>query len=205
MEAAQTGSPPPRTDEEVTKPSDALPGGAPDGLVEAADTTPGKRPFEEDEPEEAGEKESEALDFLLGNPHALRYDVEVEYDIPGGRRVPLVFVIKQLDGKRIIDIEDEHRIGGRGPFSELDNVATDAHLVAEATEKIVDKKAGKEVETDSMEFIGAGVTPQDAMRSRFAFQSGLLAGVAAHVRTISGYSPGRVGDPQRPIRQAVSG
>lgn len=185
------------------KPSDALPGGSPDGLNEAADAEPGKPAFANQSPEEAVDKEAGALDFLLGAPAAIKYDVPVTIDIPGGRQAELTFVIRQMDGKRIIELENEHRTGGMGPFSEIDDIAFNAHLVAEGTEKIVDKGSGREVTPDSMEWIGDQVTPQDAMRARFRFQSGVLAGIAGQIRAISGYRPDRVGTAERPMRHAV--
>lgn len=176
-------------------PADDLPGGAPDGLKDAA------RGHAD---EVDAEQESEALNFLLGRTQPLLYDVPVKYDTPHGQK-QLVFVVKQLDGERILEIEKENRKGD-GPFAELDDVMANAQMVAEACVAIVDKRTGAEVVPDSEEFIGGapgGATM--AMRVRFKYQSGILDGVSGQIRSVSGYNPSRVEAATRSVRDAVGG
>lgn len=213
MESSTKQSPTPPTAPrrpEDRKPSDALPEGAPDGLKEAADAE-GERPYsrapgqDEDEARVAGaRKEEEALEFLLGDPAAIGFEVPVMIYVPGGKDKELTFLIRQVDGKKLIDLENEYRTGGAGPFSELDEPNFNAALCAEATLKIVDKETKEEVDPRSEKFIGEWVTPVDAMRNRFRFQAGLLAGVTANIRRVSGYDQTRVGIAQRAAREAVS-
>lgn len=174
---------------------DDLPDGAPSGLSDAADG----RADEVD-----GAQESEALNFLLGRTEPLLYDVPVKYDTPKGQK-KLTFVVKQLDGERILEIEKENRKGD-GPFAELDDVMCNAQMVAEATVAIVDEATGAEVDPNSERFIGGapGGTTM-AMRIRFKYQSGVLDGVSGQVRSVSGYNPNRVEAASRSIRDAVGG
>jgi hypothetical protein len=172
-------------------PAEALPAGSPEGLKKAA------RGGKASTVEEAG-----ALDFLLGPTTALQFEVPVQLDTDKGRK-ELTFVIQQMDGDRIIKLEDDHREGS-GPFAELDDVGFNAALVAEGTVVIRDT-TGRETAPDEAEFIGGAVTPADAMKARFKKQSGLLAGLAGEIRRVSGYEPKRVGQAEAPIRDAVGG
>lgn len=172
-------------------PGDGLPDGAPDALSAAA---AGK--------EVDARGESEALDFLLGRTEPLVFDVPVKYDTRTGQK-KLVFAVRQVDGSRILELEKENRKGD-GPFAELDDVAFNAALVAEACVAIEDPAAGVEVDPKSEDFIGGapgGVAM--AMQVRFKFQSGLLDGVAGQVRSVSGYNPTRVESANRSIRDAA--
>lgn len=174
-------------------PAAGLPDGAPKGLEEAA------RGHEVD-----GKAESEALNFLLGATTPLLYDVPVKFDTPAGQK-ELVIVVQQLDGDRILALEKENRKGD-GPFAELDDIACNAALVAEACVAIVDKASDEEVDPKSDRFVGGapgGVAM--AMKVRFKYQSGLLDGVAGQIRSVSGYNPTRVESASRSIRDAVGG
>lgn len=184
-----------RTEREP-KASDLLPPDAPDGLKAAADgeDLPGA-----DEGEQL-KAEFSALDYLTGATKALTFDVPVRYDTEEGEQ-EIKFRIRQLDGARIIEIEDENTQGA-GPFAKLDDVAFNAALVAEATEYIEDA-TGKREEIKGAEFLGGVPDPAEAMRIRFKFQSGLLAGVAGEVRRVSGYAPGRVQMAQKVLQRAV--
>lgn len=168
------------------KPSAALPPDAPDALRTAAD---GKA----DDVTIGGEHE--ALSYLLGATKPVEYDVPVKFDTPAGTK-ELTFHIRQLDGKAIIKKEDAHRKGS-GPFAELDDIAFNADLVAEATVWISDA-TGRKVEPNSPEFDGGlGYGPALAMETRFKFQPGILDGIAGQIRSVSGYAPDRVGTAER--------
>jgi len=194
------------------KPSDELPDGAPDALKAATDAGPHRdSDLAPDSPEEAkgmdAEKaEASALDFICGSPHALMYDVPVTVDIPGGQSAGLTFIIRQLDGARIIALEDEHT-SGIGPFARLDDTKFNAALVAEGTVKIVEKdkddKVRAEMDPRSEKFISGFGSPAVAMEKRFSFQAGLLSGIAGQIRSVSGWRPDRVGIAERPVRDAV--
>lgn len=174
---------------------DGLPGGAPKALSDAA----AGRVDDVD-----GKGESEALKFLLGRTQPLLYDVPVKFDTPSGQK-SLTFVVRQLDGERILEIEKENRKGD-GPFAELDDISCNAQMVAEATVAIVDPKTGAEVDPNSEEFIGGmpGGAPL-AIQTRFKYQSGVLDGVSGQIRSVSGYNPNRVEAASRSIRDAVGG
>lgn len=187
-------------------PADALPAGAPEGLRKAArnedlDDKTAKTAGEE---RLAGEQaEAGALEFLLGAQGPISYDVKTALRTPDGPRI-LTFKIVQMDGARILEIEDENRIGS-GPFSKLDETKNDAALVAEATLHLTDP-GGTVVEVDSEEFRGRWDDPKIAMEKRFRWQAGLLQGVAERVKEVSGYAPGNVGRAERqerPVRDAV--
>jgi hypothetical protein len=173
-------------------PAKGLPEGSPEALAAAA------RGAEVD-----GEGESEALDFLLGRTQPLLFDVPVKFDTPAGQK-KLVFVVRQIDGERILDLEKEHRKGD-GPFAELNDVAFNAALVAEATVAIKDPSVeGAEIDPKSEQFIGgAPGGPAMAMQIRFKYQAGLLDGVSGQIRSVSGYNPSRVESANRAMRDAA--
>ena len=173
-------------------PAAKLPEGAPAGLQDAA------RGEEVD-----GLGESEALRFLLGRTQPLLFDVPVKYDTPEGQK-RIVFVVRQVDGGRILELEKEHRKGD-GPFAELNDVALNAALVAESCVAIVDPSLeDAEVDPKSDAFVGGSPGgPSMAMQIRFKFQSGLLDGVSGQIRSVSGYNPTRVEAANRSIRDAA--
>jgi hypothetical protein len=180
---------PAKKDSEKHDPAGIL-AGAPDGLEGAAKDADGVGPKEE----------SEALDFLLGATQALRYDVPVTYDTPKGSK-KLCFVIEQIDGKRIIELEKEYR-NGTGPFAEVDDIGLNAAIVYEAAIKIVegsssDDEKAPAIEVASEQFRGGIPSGPDAMQIRFKYQPGLLDGIAGEIRRVSGYATDRVGQAER--------
>lgn len=178
--ARGAGDPPP--------PSDSLPDGSPEGLKKVADG--------EDASKLTVGEERGALDWVLGATKPVEYDVPVKFDTPDGTK-ELTFHIRQLDGKKIIGLEDEHRKGS-GPFAELDDIAFNAALAAEATVYLTDP-TGRKVAPNEPDFI-AGLDfggPAEAMRIRFKYQPGLLDGIAGQIRSVSGYAPDRVGEASR--------
>jgi hypothetical protein len=194
-DSVEVGQASPSARKDPNDPANSLPQGAPDALAEAA-----RGRVDEDHPDGAGEKD--ALDFLLGATKPLSFDVPVKYDTDNGRR-DVIFHVRQVDGDRILALEKEHRRGD-GPFAELDDVAFNAALVAEATIAIIDRKSGREVDPKSEAFVGgAPGGPAMAVKVRFKFQSGLLDGVAGQIRSVSGYNPSRVESANAAIRDAV--
>lgn len=204
MEPAVRAGRPPKPEDRT--PSDDLPDGAPEGLQRAADgeedLAPEERGSEAEHDTAEGQAEVGALDFLLGDTPPIKYDVNVVIDVPGGKTAELTFVIRQVDGKRILGLEDEHTTG-IGPFARLDDVPFNAALVAEGTIEIIDKKTGRKVTPDDQEWIGDHQTPALAMEHRFSYSAGVLSGLAGQIRSVSGWAPGRVGNAERPIRDAV--
>lgn len=162
-----------------------LPLDAPDELVEAAQGHVARK----DEPE--GDKQDIAvLDFLLGPTTPLEYDVDTFIDTPEGRG-KLTFHLKQLDDKKIDDLEKEHSTG-EGPFRVVDRPSLNAALVAEATMFFQDP-TGKVVVPGSKEFRGPIPSAADALRGRFKFQPGVISMVAEEVRAAAGMTNDRVG------------
>ncbi|MGH2939443.1 MAG: hypothetical protein ACRDPE_15150 [Solirubrobacterales bacterium] len=189
----EVGPASPSARKDPNDPASGLPEGAPESLADAARGR---------EINAAGE--SEALDFLLGRTQPLLFDVPVKFDTDKGQK-KLTLVVRQLDGARILAIEKENRKGD-GPFAELDDVACNAAMVAEACVAIVDETAGVEVDPQTDRFVGGapGGVPM-AFQVRFKYQSGLLDGVTAQIRSVSGYNPSRVESANRSIRDAVGG
>jgi hypothetical protein len=181
--------------EALDDPAAHLPGGAPEGLKEAARGHAG---------EVDGAEESEALDFLLGRTRPLLYEIPTRFDTDKGER-RLIFVVQQMDGERILEIEKENRKGD-GPFAELDDIACNAQMVSEACVAIVDAKTGAEVAPTDDRFIGgAPGGAAMAVKVRFKYQSGILDGVTGQIRSVSGYNPNRVEAATRSVRDAVGG
>lgn len=194
--------------------SDDLPAGAPPALRTAADAgmagadeapLAGPTP-DRDRPVAEQRAEASALDFVLGAPRPLKYDVPVTVDVPGGRSAEMVFVVRQVDGSRILELEDEHT-QGIGPFAKLDDARFNAALVSEACIEMQEKNSNgqvvRRVTADSPEFVGQFGSPAIAMEKRFGFQAGVLSGIAGQIRSVSGWRPDRVGQAERPIREAV--
>lgn len=187
MEPATTNTRSEASPEEATT---DLPAGAPEGLERAAR---GEKPDTSTKVgrEQAARDEGEALDFLLGDPKPLEFDVPVTVDTANGR-IEFEFRLRQLDGRTFIKIEDDNRKGS-GPFAEVDEVGMDAALAGAAVVSILDLKTGRRVEVASREFVGSMVTPKDAFAHKFRFQPGVLTSLGAEIRRISGYGNDRIG------------
>lgn len=172
------------------KPSTRLPEDAPEAAKKAAD---GELTAESDP---NGDAEKTALDWILGATMRPGRYVPVEVETPNGMR-KLVFRILALDPNKIIQLENEHR-KGEGPFAELDEMKFNAALVAEATEYVTDS-SGREMRLSSEEFRAGLPSAAIALERKFTFQGGLLDGVVARIRQISGYDPQRVGGAERSL------
>lgn len=175
----------------------ALPDDSPEGLVEAA--AEGEL---SGSPEQQLEKEVGALDFLTGATKPLEYDIGVDYATPSGD-AKLTFHIRQMDGARILELEDAHTKGS-GPFGQIDDAKFNAALVAEATLYLTDA-SGEQLDLKSEKFRGPVPDAAEAVRIRFKFQSGLLSGVAGQIRAVSGWAPGRVAAAEKAVERAVGG
>lgn len=159
------------------------------------------------------EDERDALDFLLSPKPPRLYGVTVDYDTEAGIR-PLTFVIRGMDGRRLDAIEQAHISETTG---KMDQISAECQIVVEATVAL-EGSTGRQVKPDSPEFLTVRVPKQDApgefeqqtlaspamaLEARFKTQLGLIAGVAARVRAISGYDPRKVANPQRRLASAV--
>lgn len=181
------------------KPSDDLPQDAPEAVRELADGTDAKKMKRD--------AEHDVIAFFLGQQAAPRYKMRVEFDTPVGM-LPMEWVVRALDGKTIDEIEKRHTPDNQGPFGEMDDLAANAELVAEATVLIRDPKSGTEITIDDPRIRQTAdgrevVSINDAIKARFHWQSGLLAGMAGNVRRASGWAPDRVGEATRVMSDAA--
>jgi hypothetical protein len=152
-----------------------------------------------------------ALNYLLGTPQALAYELTLDYETDRGR-APLTVVFRQQDGK-VIDKAEERAMDQRtGRVSQLD---ADLELMHEAIVFFEDK-TGKQTDPKSPEFrtFRTGPNPDDvaeipstveALRRRFKGQHGLLSLAANEVRRCSGWDRDRVGRASRRLVEAAGG
>lgn len=183
------------------KPSDDLPKDAPPAVRDLADGG-----------EEAGRKtdregEKSVIAWFLGQQAPARYKMPIEFDTPVGT-MTMDWVIRSLDGKTLDDIEKRNTPDDAGPFGEMDDLAANAEIVAEATVVIRDPKSGEELKIDDPRIRSTGdgrevASIADAIKARFHWQSGLLAGMAGNVRRASGWAPDRVGAASRVMSDAA--
>lgn len=194
MGAVQWKAGEPRTDR-PEDPASALPPDAPQSAVDAArDLKPRGRAAQ-------AKGRKGAVAFLLGQQRPPRYKVKVEFATDEGD-MPLWFLIHSLDAKRIDAVEKAHT-DRDSPFGEMDELAVNAELIADALISFSDGEPdtpefdeGDVTKLDE-EFRGELASNADALRARFHWQEGLLTGVAQQVRRISGWAPDRVGQAQR--------
>jgi hypothetical protein len=154
------------------------------------------------------ENERDALDYVLAPKAPRLYDVRVMFDTDDGL-MPLVFVIRGSDGRKLdaIEMECVNESTGR-----VDQITADLRIVAELgcvqleTPRRALKLASEEfrtvrrpkpggVEGETETFVHA--SPVEALEARFKTQLGLVSGVARQVRVISGYDAERVGAARR--------
>lgn len=169
--------------------------------------------FNRDHEELTEEDEQDALDYLLAPKKPRLYDVAVQYDTDDGR-VPLTFVVRGMDGRKLEEMEKRHRSETTG---ELDVIGYDCELVATACE-FLESRRGRKIKINSDEFLTVKVPDPDnpdgelieqkieappvALEARFRTQLGLLSGVARSIRFVSGYDPQRVGEARRRLVNA---
>lgn len=130
-----------------------------------------------------------ALGFILAAGAVPKYNIPVDYLTDDEVRPlkPLVFVVEPQDGLVIAKLEARHIKDGV-----IDDIGSNASLVAEATIVIIDGLTGKQVSPTDPTWRGPFPEKGEAMARRFARQSGLLMGVASEIRRLSGYDPRRV-------------
>lgn len=155
------------------------------------------------------ENERDALDYVLAPKPPRFYDVKVQYETEDGP-VPLTFVIRGYDGRKIDAIESRNR---DEMTNRLDQTTYDCELITEAG-VMLESATGRQVRFDSDEFLTLKVPDPDdptgqtiktqrvaappiALEARFKTQLGLLMGVANEIRSVSGYDPQRVGSAHR--------
>lgn len=180
-------------------PAAQLPGGAPDGLKEAARGRLDEGLTDHDAAE-ATAKEAGALDFLLSNPSPQPFTVESLVDTPNGLKA-LTFHMHQLDGSRIEALENEHS-EGVGPFARVDRQRLNAAKIAEATDKMVDAN-GKELTPTDGGFLGDAVAPAIAFERMFKMQPGVSDQLAEQIDRMAGMTRDRVGMAERAVTAAV--
>lgn len=160
------------------------------------------------------ENEQDALDYLLAPKRPRLYDVKVQYDTDDGR-VPLTFVVRGMDGRKMESMEQRHRSDSTGL---LDQTSYDCELIA-ASCVYLESGSGRQVRLNSDEFLTLKVPNPDgaegelmeqkvaapplALEKRFQTQLGLLMGVAREIRAVSGFDPQRVGSAHRRLVDAV--
>jgi hypothetical protein len=169
--------------------------------------------FAQDRDELTVENEKSALDFLLAPKPPRWYGVTVDYDTEEGI-LPLTFVVRGVHGRKLDRLEQAAVSETTG---KVDVISAELSIVAEATGHLLDG-LGKRIELTSGEFLTVRVpnpdapgewltqrlaAPTEALEARFATQLGLIAGVAAKVRQLSGYDPRKVGDPKRRMTAAA--
>jgi hypothetical protein len=169
--------------------------GAPDALEAAAKGVEQAKQITDAE-------EQEALDFLLSPHGPVEHSVPVTLLTPAGKKT-IRWRIRQMDGKRILALEDEHTDENTG---KMDDIGVWAALVAEAT--VFPDVTSVQFRTPPPLEPGAApsapdASPADSLRRVFRFETGLLQGIASQVRTISGWSVDRVGTAQRVLVDAA--
>lgn len=159
-------------------------------------------------------EEKSALDWLLGDPKPIIYNVPVQYETPAGM-VPMTFVLRQIDARKIDAIEQKHVNQATGVLNQFD---ANVELIAEATLFITDP-SGKQMKLDSEEFrrakrrdpttgeivpfvLASGTL---ALERKFRMQLGLLNGVGVQIRRVAGFDTERVGKAQRRLVDASLG
>lgn len=141
-------------------------------------------------------EERDALSYFLTATPPGRHYVDVEMDFEGRGMATLRFHILAMRGKRIEAIENANK-KGEGPFAQIDQLQADAELVTEGTDFVEDPESGRGVKLDSPAFMGPAASPVIALQARFEGQEGLLGHIANRIRSISGWSPDRVGEAKR--------
>lgn len=145
------------------------------------------------------EDDRDAADWLCAPQRAHRFRVRTEFETDAGT-MPLTFVIKQIDSKRIDEIEKRNMDSASGT---INRIVANAEIVAEACELLEGAK-GHKVDPKSEEFRAGVPSTAVAFEQRFFYQAGVLSGVAGEVRRVAGWSPDRVGTAQRVLVEAAS-
>jgi len=144
-------------------------------------------------------EEESALDFLLGETRALEFTLKASIETPSGLK-PLTVHFRQQDGSVLDRIDAENRTG-EGPFAKLDVQGFNAGVFAAAVFALSDDR--RTVQLDDPAFIGGHPMGKlGAVQARFKFEAGVVDSIVQRVREVSGWSPDRVGTPQRRLVEA---
>lgn len=156
------------------------------------------------------EEEGSALDWLLGASQPIVHDVPVQLETPKGL-AKLTFVLKQMDTRKIDQIETRHVNQSTG---RIDRLSADVDIVTDATIELRDA-SGRALKLSSDEFKTVQrpdggqpfkhASPAEALEERFRKQLGLIGGVAMEIRKMAGFEPERVGSAQRRLVEASLG
>lgn len=145
-------------------------------------------------------QERSALDWFLEPQRALRYRVDVQFDTPRGP-LPLTFVLRSIPQAEMERIETRNR-KGEGMLAEYDDFQVNVEIVGEALVALED--GNRSLEPNDPAVLSGLPSVAEAMKARFYYQPGLLAGVSSEVRRISGWGSDRVGRAER-VLTAASG
>ena len=139
------------------------------------------------------DEERSALGWFLEPQRPLRYRCEVQFDTPEGIK-PLTMVVRSIPQAEMEKIENRNR-KGEGLMAEYDDFQVNVEIVGEALVALVD--GDEEIEPNDPRVLSGMPSIAEAMKARFYYQPGVLAGVAAEVRRISGWGTDRVGRAER--------
>jgi hypothetical protein len=139
------------------------------------------------------EQERSALTWFLEPQRPLRYRVPVQYDTPEGVQT-LTLLMRSIPQHDMERIEQRNRKGD-GPLAEYDDFQVNAEMVGEALVAFVDGE--EEIVANDPRVLSGLPSVAEAMKARFYYQPGLLAGLASEVRRISGWGTDRVGRAER--------
>lgn len=173
-----------------------LPGGAPDGLVSAAngDALP---------EDKAAELEAGALDFMCGDSPPVEFEVDAKVQAKDGLRKVTLHMV-QVDGDRLEALTQQHRREDSGPlFGTVDAFSLNCAIIAEACRFMEDPKGAKVTPTDP-EFIKDAVAPPYAFERAFKRQPGVAESIAAEVRRMAGNQEDLVGKAKRSTEHAMT-
>jgi hypothetical protein len=147
------------------------------------------------------ESEIDGLDFLLGAPQVIVAETTVRIVLPNGGTQTLVFVIKQMDGRKLDRIEADNTHNGRPDMITINSEVCAAAVLAiispngktiapQTDERWLNFKVLEDGEVIERRLPSRAL----AFEKRFRTQSGLLGGVADQVRKLSGFEFSAVGE-----------
>ena len=139
------------------------------------------------------EEERSALDWFLEPQRPLRYRAEVQFDTPEGIK-PMTMILRSIPQHDMEKIENRNR-KGEGLMADYDDFQVNVEIVGEALVSV--EAGGESIEPNDPRVLSGLPSVAEAMKARFYYQPGVLAGVAAEVRRISGWGTDRVGRAER--------
>ena len=139
------------------------------------------------------DEERTALAWFLEPQRPLRYRCEVQFDTPEGLK-PMTLIVRSIPQADMEKIENRNR-KGEGLMAEYDDFQVNVEIVGEALVAI--EAGNEEIEPNDPRVLSGLPSIAEAMKARFYYQPGVLSGVAAEVRRISGWGTDRVGRAER--------